>query len=144
MIKRFSIIRRAYVWLIAGAMLLIGAWILFFMNIRLSEEFTGGVKITIATKVNEEKVKNGLITYLTEKKYQNTAVSVEQAGETTTLSIKTKVENDEKVNELSNQLKSFLIGGKYITSADEIIAQSITGPSVGDYMQKTARNALIV
>ncbi|HCB51464.1 TPA: hypothetical protein DEP21_02715 [Patescibacteria group bacterium] len=40
MIKKFSIIKRVYVWLTIGGMLLTGALVMFFMNIRLSEEFT--------------------------------------------------------------------------------------------------------
>ena len=144
MIKRFSIIKRAYIWLIAGAMLLIGAWVLFFMNIRLSEEFTGGVKISITDLKQQTELKQALTDDLTKKNYLNTNVSLENGAKTTDISIRTKVESDEKVNELSKEIKKFLIDGKYISSTDQIIAQSITGPSVGDYMQKTARNALLI
>lgn len=125
-------------------MVLIWSWILFFMNIRLSEEFTGWVKITIANVIDNDQLKSDITTYLTEQKYQNTSVLVQTEESTTTISIKTKVENDEKVNELSNQIEEKLLAGKYITTADEIVSQSITGPSVGNYMQKTARNALLV
>lgn len=114
------------------------------MNIRLSEEFTGWVKITIANVIDNDQLKSDITTYLTEQKYQNTSVLVQTEESTTTISIKTKVENDEKVNELSNQIEEKLLAGKYITTADEIVSQSITGPSVGNYMQKTARNALLV
>lgn len=144
MIKKFSIIKRAYIRLTIGWLLLIGAWTLFFMNIRLSEEFTGGVKITIANTVNEQELNDNLTKYLTENKYENSNVLIEPNEETTDISIRTKVENDEKVNELSKQLKSFLVEGEYITSSDDVIAQTITGPSVGDFMKKSARNALIV
>lgn len=144
MIKKFSIIKRAYIRLTVGWLLLIGAWTLFFMNIRLSEEFTGGVKITIAATVDEQKLNDSLTKYLIDKKYPNSNVLVQINDEETDISIRTRVENDEKVNELSKELKTFLLEGEYISSQDQVIAQTITGPSVGDYMKKSARNALLV
>jgi len=44
--------------------LLVGAWILFFMNARFSEEFTGGIKITVAGVLDEAKVSDSINTYL--------------------------------------------------------------------------------
>ncbi|HCY20429.1 TPA: hypothetical protein DIC40_00900 [Patescibacteria group bacterium] len=114
------------------------------MNIRLSEEFTGGVKITIAATVDEQKLNDSLTKYLIDQKYPNSNVLVQINDEETDISIRTRVENDEKVNELSKELKTFLLEGEYITSQDQVIAQTITGPSVGDYMKTSARNALLV
>lgn len=144
MIKKFSIIKRSYIRLTVGWMLLVGAWMLFFMNMRFSEEFTGGVKITIGTTVDDKKLNDKLVAYLSDNKYQNSNVLIQPNNGTTDISIRTKVENDEKVNELSKQLKTFLLNGKFISSSDQITSQSITGPSVGDYMQKTAKNALLI
>jgi len=114
------------------------------MNFRFSEEFTGWVKITIANVVNNQQLQSDLTSYLAEQKYQNSTVLIETEDQTTTISIKTKVDNDEKVNELSNQVEEKLISWKYITDSDEIISQAITWPSVWDYMQRTAKKALIV
>lgn len=125
-------------------MILIWAWILFFMNIRLSEEFTGWVKITISNIVDNQELQEKLSKYLTEQKYQNSNVLIQTEETTTEISIKTKVENDEKVNELSNQIEEQLLAGAYIANTDEIVSQSITWPSVWNYMQKSARNALLV
>lgn len=125
-------------------MLVIWAWILFFMNMRFSEEFTGGVKITITNSVEEEQLQSNLMNYLTENNYKNSNVLIQTNGNETNISIKTKVENDEKVNELSLQVQKQLLDGNFIQTKDDIISQTITGPSVWSYMQKTARNALIV
>jgi preprotein translocase SecF subunit len=114
------------------------------MNIRLSEEFTGWVKLTISKTVDETKITQELTNFLKTNKYLNTNVLIEQQGNDTDISIKTKVETDEQVNQLSNQIKDFLIQGDYITSTQEVIAQTITGPSVGDHMKKSAKNALII
>lgn len=142
--KKFSIVKRAYLWLSIWAVLLAGAIVLFGMNIRLSEEFTGGVNVTIKGTTDQEKLKQDLQSYLDKNNYKDSDVLFQEEGETTKISIKTTVENDDLVNVLSNQIKETLVQGKYISSANDIIAQSITGPSVGDYMKKSAKNALIV
>ncbi len=125
-------------------MLLVGSWILFFMNMRFSEEFTGWVKIIIANTTNEEKLQSDVKTYLDSQNYKDSNILIETEDNTTKISIRTKVENDEKVNELSNQIQKLLIDKSYISTKNEIISQSITGPSVGNYMQKTAKQAILI
>jgi hypothetical protein len=48
---------------------------------------------------------------LTENNYQNTNVLIQTQDQQTEISIKTTVENDEKVNELSNQIEEKLLIG---------------------------------
>ena len=141
---KFSIIKKAYLWVGFGALLLACAWAFFFSNARFSEEFTGGVKITVAGKLPQEQLKQDLQTYLTTQGYLNTNIAAQQENDTTKLSLRTDVQNDEKVNVLSKDIQKFLIDKKYISSPSMILEQSITGPSVGGYMQKTARNAIVV
>ncbi|HCB51463.1 TPA: protein translocase subunit SecF [Patescibacteria group bacterium] len=103
------------------------------------------MKISINTQVeNTQQLSDDITSFLTEDKYKDINVLVEQSSSLTDISIRTKIESDDKVNELSTSIKTFLINDKVIESADQIVSQSITGPSVGDYMQKTAKNALIV
>lgn len=125
-------------------MLLLGSWAMFFMNVRLSEEFVWWVKISIDSQSDSQNLKTEMTDYLTTNKYKNTNVLVEDKDSQIDISIKTQVDNDEKVAELSNQVKTFLIDSKYIKSVDQIVSQTVTWPSVGDYMKRTARNALIV
>ncbi|MEI7562811.1 MAG: protein translocase subunit SecF [bacterium] len=125
-------------------MLLVCAWAFFFSNARFSEEFTGGVKITVAGNLSEESLKQDLQSYLTSQGYLNTNIAAQQEKNTTKISLRTDVQNDEKVNVLSKDIQKFLVDKKYISSTSMILEQSITGPSVGGYMQKTARNAIIV
>lgn len=100
------------------------------MNINLSSEFTGGVKLTIDQKVES----NTLVATLEEKlfslQYTDTRVAVVVDGENSTLTVKTSIKEDAKVKELSDQIQSFLIENGYIQNADNIIDQAITGPSV--------------
>lgn len=107
-------------------MLLGLAWRAFFSNIRFSEEFTGGVKISIGAQLQETQIKQDLTTYLQTQGYQNTNISIQVIENTTQLSIKTDVENDEKVNILSKDIQQFLLDKKYITSSSMILEQSIT------------------
>ncbi|MCX6824812.1 MAG: protein translocase subunit SecF [candidate division SR1 bacterium] len=142
--RPFSIMKRAYLRVGIGAALLIVAAFLFFGNVRLSEEFTGGVKITVAGVLDATTAKGDITNYLTSKGYQNTNVAIKAENGSTNISLRTSVDKDEQVNVLSNDIKDFLIQKKYIGSANDVLAQSITGPSVGAYMQKSAKNALIV
>jgi len=71
-------------------------------------------------------------------------VSLEKAATETNISIVTTIESDAKVAELSKDVQSLLVDGKFITGPDQIIQQSITGPSVGSYMESTAIKALII
>jgi len=144
MIKRFHIIKKSYLRLFVWAVLLVGAWILFFMNARFSEEFTGGVKITVAGVLDEAKVSDSINTYLEGQWFTDNRISLEKATTETTISIVTSIKTDEKVAELSKDVQQLLVEGKYITGPEQILQQSITGPSVGSYMKSTAIKALII
>jgi preprotein translocase subunit SecF len=53
------------------------------------------------------------------------------------------VDNDEKVSDITETVKQTLLETNTISSLDEIMESSITGPSIGEYITKTAKNALI-
>lgn len=141
---KFSIIKKAYIWVWCGLLWLLIAWTLFFSNMRFSEEFTGGVRITVDKALDQAAIKTDLDSYLQSKWYVGSTVATELHDLTTTISIKTDVDNDEKVNLLSKDIQALLVQKWYITSAKMILDQSITGPSVGTYMQKSAKTAISV
>lgn len=136
--------KRAYLRVGLGAVLSIVAGFLFFGNARYSEEFTGWVKISVAGTLDETTVTADLLQYLETKRYKDSNVAVEIDEDITKISLRTQVEKDEQVNLLSQDIQSVLIQKWYIKTTDEVVEQSITGPSVGSYMQKSAKNALIV
>lgn len=140
----FSIMKRAYLRVSIGAVLLVVAGFLFFGNARFSEEFTGWVKITVAGNLDAAAAKTDIMAYLQSKWYKDTTVGIESEKDLTKISLKTSVEKDEQVNILSKDIQDFLIQKKYIASTSDVLEQSITWPSVGSYMQKSAKNALIV
>lgn len=140
----FSIIKKARRRVGLWSILLITAGFLFFWNARYSEEFTGWVKISIAGVLDETKVIQDITQYMESKWYKDSNVAIEIDNDITRMSLRTQVENDEQVNLLSNDIQSILIQKGYIKSTNEVVEQSITWPSVGSYMQKAAKNALIV
>ena len=140
----FSIMKRAYVRVGFWALLLAIALFLFFSNARYSEEFTGWVQITVAGTLDKTALTQDVTQYMNSKWYKNSDVMVEVGKGITKISLKTQVDKDEQVNILSKDIQSALIQKGYIKSVSDVMEQSITGPSVGAYMQKSAKNALIV
>jgi len=140
----FSIMKKSYTRVWIWAVLLIAAGFLFFANARYSEEFTGWVKISVAGALDETTLTNDILQFMKDKWYKDSNLAVEVDKNITKLSLRTQVQKDEQVNILSKDIQSILVQKGYIKSTTEVVEQSITGPSVGSYMQKSAKNALIV
>jgi len=141
---KFKIIKRSYLWLMISLMLVAWAWLIFLLNVKFSSEFTGGVKMTVDHTLQTEQVEDKLTSHLQEMWYENTTVLISNHDDIATLTLKTKVSNDEKVNQLSIDIKTFLVDNQYIETNENIMDLAITWPSVGAYMQKAALTALIV
>ena len=141
---KFAIIKRSPMWIVISLFLLALSRFLFFSNARYSEEFTWGVNLWIDSVLNIEEEKGNLENYLKEKNYQDIQVSLELEDNITLIKIHTKVDTDEKVADLSKEIKQYFLDNWIISSADQVIQQTITWPSVGSYMQKAALRALIV
>ena len=144
MIHRFNIIKKAYYRVGLWIVLLIASRVLFYKNAQFSEEFTWWINIWISTKVDTNSLKWSIQEYLTSINYKNAKVFVELGDTETKIKINSRVESDEKVAELSKNIQQLLIDKKYISDKSQIVAQSIVWPSIGDYMQKAAKNAVII
>ena len=123
-----------------------GIWggLVFLMTANYSEEFTGWVSISINTQTDSEEIQNNLKDFLAEKDYGKTTVHVNTTEEDTQIKINADLKNDEVVAQLSTDISDFLIDNWYIQSTEDIVWQTLTGPSVGDYMKTTAFQALII
>ena len=142
--KRFGIIKRAYIWVIL-AVCIAAAWLLvFLMKANYSEEFTWWVNISINTETDSEEIQNNLTRFLAEKDYWKTSVHVNATEEDTQIKINATLNSDDVVAQLSSDISNFLLEEGYISSTEDIIWQTLTGPSVGDYMKTTAMQALII
>lgn len=142
--KRFGIIKRAYIWVILA--LCLGIWwgLVFLMTANYSEEFTGWVSISINTQTDSDEIQNNLRNFLAEKDYGKTTVHVNTTDEDTQIKINADLKNDDVVAQLSTDISDFLIDNWYIESTEDIVGQTLTGPSVWDYMKTTAMQALII
>ena len=142
--KRFGIIKRAYIWVILALCIAAAGLLVFLMKANYSEEFTGWVNISINTETNSEEIQSNLTNFLSEKDYWKTSVHVNTTDEDTQIKINASLKSDDVVAELSTDISNFLLNEWYITSTEDIIWQTLTGPSVGDYMKTTAMQALII
>ena len=142
--KRFGIVKRAYIWVILAVCIALWGGFVFLMNANYSEEFTGWVSISINTQTNSEEIQNSLKDFLAEKDYGKTTVHVNTTEEDTQIKINADLQNDDVVAQLSTDISSFLIDKWYVESTEDIVGQTLTGPSVWDYMKTTAMQALVI
>ena len=142
--KRFGIIKRAYIWVILAVCIALGWGFVFLMNANYSEEFTGWVSVSINTQTDSEEIQNSLKDFLAEKDYGNTTVHVNTTEEDTQIKINADLQNDDVVAQLSTDISDFLIDKWYVESTEDIVWQALTWPSVWDYMKTTAMQALIL
>ena len=142
--KRFDIIKRAYIWVILAVCIAVAWLLVFLMKADYSEEFTWWVNISINTETNSEEIQNNLTRFLAEKDYWKTSVHVNTTEEDTQIKINATLDSDDVVAQLSTDISDFLLEEGYISSTEDIIWQTLTGPSVWDYMKTTAMQALII
>ena len=142
--ERFGIVRRAYIWLILAICIALWWGFIFLMNANYSEEFTGWVSVSINTQTDSEEIQGNLRDFLAEKDYGKTSVHVNTTEEDTQIKINADMQNDDVVAQLSTDISNFLIDKWYVKSTDDIVWQTLTGPSVWDYMKTTAIQALII
>ena len=114
------------------------------MKANYSEEFTWWVSISINTETDSQEIQSNLTNFLSQKDYWKTTVHVNTTDEDTQIKINANLGSDDVVAQLSTDISSFLLDEWYITSTEDIIWQTLTGPSVGDYMKTTATQALII
>ena len=141
--KPFSIVKKAYLWLVLWAAGMIISWVLFLINAQFSEEFTGGVSITFEGNVSDDaKFQEDLSNYLVDKGFPKMKIWLEKSNTQISVKLNQRFDNDEQVNQISQLIPLFLQESNYIDSVEEIVDQAIVGPSIWDYMQETASQAL--
>lgn len=121
------------------------AWsfFLFIMNINLSIDFTGGMQIRVANSLDESFAKDAT-NYLTEQGIEEVSIGTKAEELFTDIIIKTNAQEDAEITKISDTIQEFLIENNYIADEEWILQASITGPSVGAYMQSAALWAIII
>jgi len=84
------------------------------------------VKISVNKVLDETKLVPDITQYMESKGYKDNEVILEVEGSVTKLSLRTQVQSDEQVNNLSKDIQSVLVEKGYIKSTNEVIEQSIT------------------
>lgn len=142
--KRFGIVKRAYIWLILSICIAVWGGFVFIMNANYSEEFTWWVNISINTKTDSEEIQNNLQNFLSEKNYGKATVHVDTTQEDTQIKINASLKDDDVVAQLSTDISNFLMDKWYIETTEDIVGQSLIGPSVSNNMKSSAFQALAV
>lgn len=142
--KRFGIVKRVYIWLILAICIALWWGFIFLMNANYSEEFTGWVSVSINTQTDNQEIQNSLQSFLDGKDYGKTNVHVNTTEEDTQIKINADLKNDDVVAQLSTDISSFLVDKWYVKSIEDIVWQTLTWPSVWDYMKTTAIQALFI
>lgn len=112
------------------------------MNLNPSIDFTGGMQIRVATVLDDSFTKNAT-TYLSDQ-WIVASIGIKPEELFTDIIIKTNTNEDSQVTQIANGIQSFLIENNYIADEEGIVQSSITGPSVGAYMQSAALRAVII
>lgn len=58
--------------------------------------------------------------------------------------VQTELAGDEQVSKLSSSIQETLKQKSFISSADDILEQSVIGPSMGDFVKRSAIKAIII
>lgn len=82
--------------------------------------------------------------YLTEQWISDVTIGKKAEESFTDIIIKTSTSDDSQVTQIAASIQSFLIENNYIADETGILQSSITGPSVGAYMQSAALRAIII
>ena len=141
---KFPIISRSWYWLISGAVVVAVALALFFANMRLSIQFTGGMEVVVDGEIAAAEVIPALEEALADKGYVDASVNVGDKDGFDSVLLQIAVADDSEVTELTNLVQSTLEEAGSISSRDDILELSIIGPSIGDYIKRTAKQAMII
>ena len=142
--KAFSIISKAPIFLVASLGLMILAWLLFFSNMRYSIQFTGGVEAVVKNTIDTNVVVPALTEALESKGYDDFSVEIGEKDGFDSVLVQIDIESDEKTTEVNQTVSTTLLETKTIESVENDILETVAiGPSIGTYIKKSAKNALL-
>ncbi|MBS8122529.1 protein translocase subunit SecF [Candidatus Vampirococcus lugosii] len=141
---KFSVIKNAMFWIVSGVVLMLISLILFFSNLRLSIQFTGGMELILDVESqNLEGVDEGISKLLVDNGFDSPGVYIGEKKGYPSLILELDISDDKSVDLLSSLTKDYLIDNGHISSGDDILENAIIGPSIGDWMKKAAITAIL-
>lgn len=141
---RFPIIPRAKTFLLVWVLLAVVSYIVFFMNMRYSIQFTGGMEVTIKQDVDDSILQNSLSEAIIQWGFQQAQVSVGKKNNYDTILVQTQLDSDEQVSNLSTIIQNTLKQKSFIANADDILEQSVIWPSMGEFVKNSAIKAIVI
>ena len=142
---KFDIIKNSKLWVAAWIALILLSILSFYNNRRFSIEFTWGLQMKVnQTNVSQTQLDENVTNFLNSKWYNASAsdVAVWQEWDYQKIVVKTTEHDEAKLNALATEIKSNLVDSKAISSQANIVESSIIGPSIWEYMKKSATNAI--
>jgi preprotein translocase subunit SecF len=94
---------------------------IFLLNVKFSEEFTGGVSLSLSSTTNISGLEGSLHNYLDARNYPTSRVFIDTNGGETKIKINAQLNSDEQVAQLSEDVRNFLLQEQVIQSPEEII-----------------------
>jgi|GEM_PF-1517596 len=140
--KRFPIVKHSILWLVLSAIIAAGAAVIFFTNLNLSIQFTGGMEISVDGELDAPKVEQEVKALLEENGYENPSVKVGEKDGYDNILLQIPVDNQEKVTQLGTEIQEYLIDNGFIKDANGVLEQAIIGASIGDYVKNSTIRAL--
>lgn len=131
---RFPIIKNAWLWLSIGLIWMVVCAVLFFTNLRLSKQFTGGIefKLEVSTGTTETTLNTEIKTKL---KDDNLRISTNTVWEYTNVLIQQEKQDEDKLLAHSKALQA--------NYGNKIKEFAIVWPSIGKQVSNTAVQAII-
>lgn len=115
----------------------------FFLNMRFSVQFTWWVEMVIDAPVISQSVADEMERVLTDAWFIDQPVAIGQKDWFPSILIQTRLQSDEQVSWITTMLNTILFETWLIDWEEGILELSIIGPSIGDYIRKSAQSALL-
>lgn len=138
----FPIIPYAKTWVVVWLVILCITFGLFWTNQKYSIQFTGWVEMVLDTKSVDQSVSQAITDKLVANGFAPDRISLWTKDAFSSLLVQMQLNDDAQVQKVTELLTNVLIEQKVVSSADQILEQSIIGPSIGEYMKKSAISAL--
>lgn len=139
---KFPIIKNASIWISISIALMIASVLVFYFNFRPSIQFTGGIQVKVAAAL-DSSVEQDIIDIPWVSQASMSTEVINNVEYTTILAqVSTKV--DAEITKISKDIQQTLVDKSYITDTSSIVESSIIGPSIGEYLTKSARNTVII
>ena len=101
------------------------------------------MEVVVDEAIDAPVVTAELTTALQDKWYEDFVIAIGEKDGYDSVLLQIAVDDDAKVSEVTDTVKQTLLTTNTIASLDNILESSITWPSIGEYITKTAKNALI-